>query len=125
MSCERRSRSWSRNPWRGARAFGTPGLPRELSNESDWNAPETVNLENSTNFYPSNKAIGRLFRDINLPAVQPRNTAARRRRRHLRDDSPEADLDEVFAVFCIEDRQEDLLESAVERRVAEFVEPNS
>ena len=60
-----------------------------------------------------------------LPAVHPRNTAARRRRQHLRDETPEADLNEVFAVFCIEDRQEDLLESAVERRVAEFVEPNN
>ena len=113
---------------------GTPvaldSVPRpRMKMKPDWNAPETVNLEISTDFYQSNKAIGRLFRAINLPPVHPRTTAARRRRQHLHDDTSEADsdLDELFAEFCMVDQQEDPLELAVKHRVAEFipVEPNS
>ncbi|KAH9968903.1 RdRP-domain-containing protein [Russula dissimulans] len=93
----------------------------------DWNAPETVDLENSADFYQSDRAIGRLFRDIDLPVVYLHNTAARQKRRHLRDDTPEADLDELFAALCMDEQRRDALESAVERRVAEFiaVEPDS
>ncbi|KAI9512792.1 RdRP-domain-containing protein [Russula earlei] len=91
----------------------------------DWSAPETVNVENSFEYYPSRKAIGRLFRVIELPEVQTRNTAARWKSLH--DDTSEPDLDEIFAALCMEDRQRDALESAVTHRVKEFIniEPNS
>jgi len=87
----------------------------------DWHAPETVNLDESINFYESQKAIGRLFRDIDLPDVRAHNPATRRQRQHVRDDATEPDLDEVFAALCIGDRRDDALESAVENRVAGFI----
>ena len=88
----------------------------------DWHAPETVDLEDAPGFYPSKKAIGYLFRGIDLQEVPIRNRAAngRRLRQHVRDDEAETDLDDVFAALCMEDRR-DPLESAVEDRVAEFI----
>ncbi|KAF9015323.1 RNA-directed RNA polymerase 2 [Cyathus striatus] len=42
-------------------------IPRLKSRlKPDWNAPETVNV-NSEKYYPSQRAIGKLFRDIKLP----------------------------------------------------------
>lgn len=107
-------------------ALNTVPKPRsEL--KPDWRAPETVDPDDAPGFYyRSQKAIGRLFRDIDLPEV-PRNRSARRMRQHVRDEASEADLDDVFAALCLDDRRVDRLESAVEDRVAEFiiVDPNS
>ena len=111
---------------------GTPvelnTVPKPRSDlKPDWHAPETVDLDSSLGFYQSQKAIGRLFRAIDLPEVQTRNKAARRKREQVRDDEPAADLDQVFAALCMDDGQGDPLESAVERRVTEFIDtdPNS
>ena len=111
------------------------GTPVELSTvpkpksdlKPDWHAPETVDLDASLGFYPSQKAIGRLFRDIDLPEVQTHNRAARRKRQQIRDDDVEPDLDQLFAALCMDDGQGDPLESAVDNRVADFisVEPDS
>ena len=92
----------------------------------DWHAPETVNLDASHGFYQSPKAIGRLFRAIDLPEVQMQ-TATRRNRRQIRDDDVEPDFDQLFAALCMDDGQSDPLGSAVENRVADFisVEPDS
>ena len=90
----------------------------------DWYAPETVDLDSEdslTQFYQSQRAIGKLFRAIDLPEVQTHVRDARRKRQKVRDDQPEADLDEVFAALCMNDREGDPLESAVESRVAEFI----
>ena len=112
---------------------GTPVLlnrvPRLKSDlKPDWHAPETVDLESSDNFYPSQRAIGKLFRAIDLPEVHMHVRDARRKRQRVREDQPEADLDEVFAALCMNDSEGDPLESAVEGRVAEFIsvdDPNS
>lgn len=111
---------------------GTPVAPNTVpkprsDHKPDWHAPETVNLDESTDFYHSQKAIGRLFRDIDLPDVRAQSTATRRQRQHVRDDASEPDLDDVFAALCIGDRQDDALESAVKERVAGFisVDPHS
>jgi RNA-dependent RNA polymerase len=112
---------------------GTPvsldTVPRMKSGlKPDWNAPETVDLDSSINFYTSQSAIGRLFRDIDLPEVQTHVKYKRQKRKQVREDQPETDLDEVFAALCMNDRKGDPLESAVESRVAEHIEvddPNS
>ena len=110
---------------------GTPveiqQVPKPKSDlKPDWHAPETVDLDASHRFYESQKAIGKLFRAIDLPEVQT-HRATRRNRRQIRDDDNEPDLDQVFAALCMDGGQSDPLESAVENRVAEFisVEPNS
>jgi len=105
---------------------GTPvslnKVPKPKSNlKPDWNAPETVDLDTSTNFYQSQRAIGRLFRAIDLPEVEMHVRDARRRRQQVREDQPEADLDEVFAALCMNDRGGNSLDSVVESRVAEFI----
>ncbi|KAF8912826.1 RNA-directed RNA polymerase 2 [Gymnopilus junonius] len=47
-----------------------PKLPLK-TRKPDWNAPETVNVaSSSSNYYESSKAIGRLFRAIDLPVEQ-------------------------------------------------------
>jgi RNA-dependent RNA polymerase len=95
-------------------------VPRPKSElKPDWFAPETVDLGSSINFYQSQTAIGRLFRAIDLPEVQTDVRDARRRRQQVLED--EADLDEVFAALCMNDREGDPLESAVESRVDEFI----
>jgi RNA-dependent RNA polymerase len=99
---------------------GTPvalnRVPKPRSDHKpDWHAPETVNLDGSYNFYESKKAIGQLFRAIDLPDVQVHNPVLRRQRQHVRDDASEPDLDDVFAALCIGDRQDDALESAVKK----------
>ena len=111
---------------------GTPVDPNKVPKpksdlKPDWNAPETVDLDASLGFYASQKAIGRLFRDIDLPEVQTHNRAARRKRQQIRDDDAEPDLDQIFAALCMDDGQGDPLESAVDNRVADFisVEPDS
>jgi RNA-dependent RNA polymerase len=113
---------------------GTPvsinSVPKPKSElKPDWHAPETVNLDSAINFYQSQKAIGRLFREIDLSDVQTQVRAARPRRQQVREDhQPEVDLDEVFAALCMNDRGDDPLESAVQSRVAEFIpvdDPNS
>jgi hypothetical protein len=110
---------------------GTPVAPNKVprpkgDHKPDWHAPETVNLDGAINFYESQKAIGKLFRAIDLPDIRPHNAAKRRQRQHVRDDETEPDLDDVFAALCIEDRH-DALESAVKNRVAGFisVDPHS
>ncbi len=101
---------------------GTPvslnRVPKPKSDlKPDWHAPETVDLDSSNNFYQSQRAIGKLFRAIDLPETHVR--AARRKRQQVRED--EADLDEVFAALCMNDIEGDPLESAVESRVAEYI----
>ena len=103
-------------------ALNTVPKPPRHDHKPDWNAPETVNLDQAYDFYESKKAIGRLFRAIDLPDVRPHNPAKRRQRQHVQDDATEPDLDEVFAALCIGDRHDDALESAVKSRVAEFVD---
>jgi RNA-dependent RNA polymerase len=49
------------------------GLPRVPKVKPDWSAPETVE-ENNRNFYTSQRALGQLFRDINLPATNAAKT---------------------------------------------------
>ncbi|TRM61197.1 RNA dependent RNA polymerase-domain-containing protein, partial [Schizophyllum amplum] len=62
-------------------------IPRlKFKAKPDWNAPETVKLE-SAKYYESQRAIGRLFRAIDLPAVKivQQNKRARRRRQRQAD----------------------------------------
>jgi RNA-dependent RNA polymerase len=96
-----------------------PKLKSEL--KPDWYAPETVDLDSSANFYQSQRAIGKLFRAIDLPNVQTHVRDARRKRQQVREDQPEADLDEVFAALCMNDREGDPFDSVVQSHVAEFI----
>ena len=57
-------------------------LPKLRSkSKPDWNAPETVHSNNNKKYYRSERAIGVLFRAIDLPIEQQVNSRPRRRRR--------------------------------------------
>ncbi|KAJ8482744.1 hypothetical protein ONZ51_g5138 [Trametes cubensis] len=60
-------------------------IPRlKFQTRPDWNAPETSNNLDPTKYYESTRAIGRLYRSIELPAVRTANHVARVQRQHLR-----------------------------------------
>jgi RNA-dependent RNA polymerase len=62
-------------------------IPKLLSQKKpDWNSPETVS-PGSEKYYPSQRAIGKLFREIDLPALE---TVKQTRRQHLMEDDEES-----------------------------------
>jgi len=106
-------------------------IPKLLSRiRPDWSAPETVNLQTSDNYYPSFKAIGKLFRAIDLPALDTVKEEAHRERRSLKRLDQEGDkesfLEDLFAELCL-DQPDDHIFLAVEERVSLFIdtEPHS
>ncbi|CAL1696034.1 unnamed protein product [Somion occarium] len=88
----------------------------------DWNAPETL-VEGSKlaeKFYESSRAIGRLFRAIDLPASQTVQTAQRAQRRRLREGS--ASLQDILEGFhAAEPVEDDEVSLAVYERVTQFI----
>ncbi|KAI0793415.1 RdRP-domain-containing protein [Abortiporus biennis] len=50
----------------------------------DWNAPETVNVD-SAKYYQSQRAIGKLFREVDLPALRTVQDAQRSQHSQLRN----------------------------------------
>lgn len=60
-------------------------IPKQKSKtRPDWNAPETVDAEASKNFYESQRVIGRLFREIDLPDLTEKSQyASRAQRRNI------------------------------------------
>ncbi|KAF6766302.1 RNA-directed RNA polymerase 2 [Ephemerocybe angulata] len=87
----------------------------------DWNAPETVNVDKNTKYYPSSRAIGRLFRDINLPSENQtrqgatRSTTMNRRRRRRRGTATEEE-EEEFSCFA-----SDYIHTTIELQVQRFI----
>ncbi|THH20540.1 hypothetical protein EW146_g829 [Bondarzewia mesenterica] len=96
-------------------------IPRTLfPSRPDWNAPETIDAESSAEFYQSSKAIGRLFRGIDLPALQTAKQAARLERRQVQS-GRESTLEDVLAQLSLDDPQDDVVYTAVARKVASTV----
>ncbi|KZT74711.1 RdRP-domain-containing protein [Daedalea quercina L-15889] len=86
----------------------------------DWNAPETHTSE-SKNWYESQRAIGRLFRSIELPALRTVARAARFQRRHM-DDSPEYSPEDIVAEFRASGANgDDFVLRTVEFRIMELI----
>jgi RNA-dependent RNA polymerase len=86
----------------------------------DWNAPEVVDLNSSSRFYESRRAIGRLFRAIDLPVQQEPVPLPRQRRRQdrLRDI---ARLEAEFDNFNQSDARQSYLFDAIQERVEELI----
>jgi len=81
----------------------------------DWSAPETVSAR-SVDYYESQRAIGKLFRGINLPALQTVQQASRLQRRQLMEDGEDG-LEEIFSDLAL---SRDALYMTVEEYVQEF-----
>lgn len=92
-------------------------IPRlRFRQRPDWNAPETVNPD-SSRYYESRKAIGRLFRAIDLPAApEPRKRARRSRKKQTADG-----LGALINNLALTDADENPVEDVIEARVAQFI----
>lgn len=93
----------------------------KLRAKPDWNAPETL-ISESVNFYESSRAIGRLFRSIELPHVQTlRKKAAKHQRQHK--EIQELPLDEILADLHLDHAdEEDFIYIVMDRHVSQFID---
>ena len=85
----------------------------------DWNQPETMNDTKSADYYPSQRAIGRLFREIQLPALDilPSVNRAQREKPHEEED------DRLVAQFGrVSLRDDDQVDVAVYDRITDFID---
>ena len=87
----------------------------------DWHAPETVYV-NKKNYYISKKAIGELFRAIDLPVEQQANSRPRRRRPRDRE------LEEAMNNLGVTDARQshlfEVVQDAVNEKIYADAEPN-
>ncbi|PCH33549.1 RdRP-domain-containing protein [Wolfiporia cocos MD-104 SS10] len=85
----------------------------------DWNAPETISSK-AKGYYKSERAIGQLFRAIDLPALSTAARASRFQRRQMQD-GHELSLEDVLAEFrSSEPHYDNIMQLEVEHRIAEF-----
>jgi RNA-dependent RNA polymerase len=84
----------------------------------DWNAPETINTD-SANYYESQRAIGRLFRDIDLPALRTTKRSDKYRRRTELDDRT---LEDMLDDFHLAGEPDDPIHLAVNARVSDLID---
>jgi RNA-dependent RNA polymerase len=93
----------------------------------DWDAPETAKRD-STAYYESRRALGRLSRAIDLPALTIVRRAERTQHRQLRTQREETleDLEDLLENLHLNGDIDDPVYIAVETRVAEFIsiDPN-
>ncbi|KDR85157.1 hypothetical protein GALMADRAFT_233817 [Galerina marginata CBS 339.88] len=92
----------------------------------DWNAPETVNAS-SADYYQSKRAIGRLFRAIDLPVEQPSSTT-NPRRKHTKDRLNDKSLEDVvdhLRNFSLTEARDNVVFAAVEARVNDFIDADA
>lgn len=96
-------------------------LPKADSVKPDWNAPETVAELDPETHYESSRAIGKLYRAIDLPAVDTIRREQRKLRRRLKE-GERWTLEELLGEFC-RDVEPDDSETyrALSGRVAGFV----
>ncbi|KAI0374260.1 RdRP-domain-containing protein [Pilatotrama ljubarskyi] len=98
-------------------------IPRlHLPTRPDWNAPETFTGD-SDSYYESVRAIGKLYRSIDLPALRQVNRVARNQRRHMRDEADDT-VTAILAKFRSDQLSEDdEVYVALRDRTAEFIDP--
>ena len=86
----------------------------------DWNQPETMNDSKNANYYPSQRAIGRLFREIELPALDIVRNVSRMQRRRLRVEEEDDRLIAQFGRISLRDN--DQVDEAVYGRIIDFID---
>ena len=85
----------------------------------DWNQPETMNDSKSANYYESQRAIGRLFRAIELPALDIVWRVNQTQRKKM--DEEEGD-DLAIDIGRMSLRENDEVDFAVYCRVTDFID---
>ncbi|KAJ3567357.1 hypothetical protein NP233_g6417 [Leucocoprinus birnbaumii] len=104
---------------KSGRAVELTAIPKlKFKVKPDWNAPETINPD-STSYYRSEMAIGKLFRAIELDDIgsvsRPRRRARRTMQRRLEN------LTEALSRFQLGDPESAIFD-LVERRVRRFLD---
>jgi RNA-dependent RNA polymerase len=95
-------------------------LPRPKNKRKpDWYANETN--ENKSGFYPSNRHIGHLFRDIYLPAIPEAKKVAKRQHRQFEAGTEDVELGAVMNAYS---RNDGLISRRLKRKIDECVDVN-
>ncbi|KAI0936237.1 hypothetical protein AcV5_004426 [Taiwanofungus camphoratus] len=92
----------------------------KLKTRPDWNAPETLTGDTS-NYYESIRAIGRLFRAIDLPALNTVRNESRFQRRQTADGNDLTFDDIIRDFYSSEPRADDNVRLVVQHRISEFI----
>ncbi|VDB94249.1 unnamed protein product [Peniophora sp. CBMAI 1063] len=98
-------------------------IPRlKFKEKPDWSAAETINLENSTAYYESQRAIGKLFRRIELADGKSKRENRRQRERVRRTRAQRVeDLTDALAGMTLGGTSDEVA-AAIEHRVHEFID---
>ncbi|KAF9791853.1 RNA dependent RNA polymerase-domain-containing protein [Thelephora terrestris] len=89
----------------------------------DWSQPETMNDSKSADFYESTTAVGRLFRAIQLPALDIVRSVNRAQRRKLRAEEGGEEGDRLLAELeRMSLRNDDKVDAAVFERITQFID---
>jgi RNA-dependent RNA polymerase len=99
-------------------SFNELPLPKN-TRKPDWYANETN--ERKSEFYPSNRHIGHLFRDIYLPAIPEAKRAAKRQHRKLEAGTEDVELGAVVNAYS---RNDGPISRLLKRRIDEYVDTN-
>jgi RNA-dependent RNA polymerase len=95
-------------------------IPRlKFKAKPDWNQPETMSDSKSADYYESQRAIGRLFRAIKLPALDIARRVNRTQKKKM-DGEEDDDLAKKIGRMSLQDKDE--VDLAVRDRVAEFID---
>ncbi|KAI0762892.1 RdRP-domain-containing protein [Fomes fomentarius] len=99
-------------------------IPRlKYQQRPDWTAPETGSRE-GVSYDQSTRAIGKLFRSIELPALQRAERGARRQRRKMQHGNRDEQLGDILEYFYEEPDEADPMDEvtkAILARVADFI----
>lgn len=94
-----------------------------MAAKPDWNAPETVSTgRDSSRYYESTKAIGKLYREIDLPAVAESRRAQRKQRKDLKE-GQQITVDDILQEFFQDDifAYDEPLHIALIERITGFI----
>lgn len=95
-------------------------IPRLKQNtKPDWNAPETIKPDNDK-FYPSQRAIGRLYRGIDLPDLKSGARLSRIERQKLAEGRDVDDLAENLSSFGLVENEDEVL-MAIQDEVSRYI----
>jgi hypothetical protein len=89
----------------------------------DWNKPETMNDSKNADWYKSQRAIGRLFRAIELPALDIVRSVSQVQRKKLEVEEEDDDDDRLITQFGrMSLRDDDQVDVAVYGRITDFID---
>ncbi|KAK1223808.1 hypothetical protein PQX77_013332 [Marasmius sp. AFHP31] len=106
---------------------GNPVSPQRIPKlkykaKPDWQAPETLSTEHNADFYKSERAIGRLFRRIDLPPLHSDVPLTRNERRMIREGRDQTrGVDSIAQSLATARLRDDPLIEVVESHVEKYI----